>query len=63
MRWLVLLLLTSVSACAPGSVADPCPAFRPIRPSPSDIDTMSGALLDQLLSHNEIGQRLCGWAP
>lgn len=57
----------SLAACCHTPVqADPvvdtgCVAFSAIRPTDHDIDVMSDELVDQLLVHNEIGHKRCGW--
>lgn len=38
-----------------------CIAFEAIRPTAQDIEVISDDLVDQLLVHNEIGHRRCGW--
>lgn len=40
-----------------------CHWTKPIRPKPSDLDTMSDSLVEQILSHNETGIRRCRWQP
>jgi predicted lipoprotein len=65
---LVLLLLVSatvvgLSACATAPAPSPCAGWAPIRPEMSDFDTMSDALVEQILAHNAFGSKRCGWAP
>ena len=57
----------SLAACCNQPVqADPvvdtgCVAFSAIRPTDQDIDVMSDDLVNQLLTHNETGNKRCGW--
>lgn len=62
-RYAVFLLPLAVAACAsgPAPTSEPCAGWLPIRPTLADVDTMSEALVDQVLSHNEHGARVCGW--
>lgn len=59
----------SLTACCHNPVqADPvidtgCVAFSAIRPTEQDIAVMSDQLVDQLLVHNEVGSKRCGWLP
>lgn len=38
-----------------------CDWAEPIRPSRSD--SLTDGTLAQIVAHNEIGERLCGWTP
>ena len=40
---------------------DACDWAAPIRPSRADV--LSEGTLAQIVTHNEIGARLCGWRP
>ncbi|SFI84901.1 hypothetical protein SAMN05216258_11061 [Albimonas pacifica] len=62
-KWMILTLLSVVSACAGGPATDGCEWVRAIRPTSTDVDAMSDALAGQILAHNEAGSRVCGWAP
>lgn len=64
--WLLtsLLLASCVSAgraVKPPVVDNGCAAFRPIYVSLDDVLTDGTA--QQILAHNEVGARLCGWSP
>lgn len=58
---LVFLTTIVVSACESGPASDGCLIWSPIRPEAADVDTMSGSLVGQILTHNEKGKKLCGW--
>ena len=66
-RLCVIAGALSLAACCHTPVqADPvvdtgCVAFSAIRPTDHDIDVMSDELVDQLLVHNETGNKRCGW--
>lgn len=64
-RTLIALTLTSVltAGCAidPGRYREACDWAEPIRPSRSDV--LTDGTLAQIVAHNEIGARLCGWRP
>jgi hypothetical protein len=53
--------LTAGCAIDPQSLRDACDWAEPIRPSRSD--SLSDGTLTQIVAHNEIGTRLCGWQP
>jgi hypothetical protein len=58
----VLILSTGlIAGCGiePRGVRDNCDWAEPIRPSRADV--MSDGTLAQILAHNEVGARLCGW--
>lgn len=38
-----------------------CDWAEPIRPSRADV--LTDGTLEQIVAHNEIGERLCGWRP
>lgn len=59
----VFLLTLVVSACENGVSIDACAGWQPIRPSSADVETMSDRLIEDILSHNEQGQRRCDWTP
>jgi hypothetical protein len=40
---------------------DDCDWAEPIRPSRQDL--LSDGTLVQIVAHNEVGARLCGWQP
>jgi len=57
---MLLLLLLSVNACANLSGNKGyCIISSPINPTDADIDVISDELVDDLLVHNEIYERLC----
>lgn len=61
-RALILASMLALPACQTtgGSFCDIASA---IRPSQEQIDQMTDAQVNELLAHNEKGQRLCGWKP
>ena len=61
-KTIAMLLLIAVSTA--GCATDPrlnsdCDWAQPIRPSRQDVLTRQTR--EQILAHNEAGQRLCGW--
>ena len=61
---IVLILsvgLTAGCAIDPRVLRDDCDWAEPIRPSRQDL--LSDGTLAQIVAHNEVGARLCGWQP
>jgi len=62
---LTALILTTVlsAGCAidPSRYRESCDWAEPIRPSRADV--LTDKTLAQIVAHNEIGERLCGWRP
>jgi hypothetical protein len=58
---MLLLLCLSVSGCLSMSAGSKgyCLIASPINPTDADIDVISDELVDDLLVHNEIYERLC----
>jgi hypothetical protein len=40
-----------------------CDHAEVIRPTQKDVEIISDRLVEQIVRHNEVGQRLCGWKP
>jgi len=62
--WIALSLVLALTAgCAtdPGQYRETCDWAEPIRPSRADV--LTEGTLAQIVVHNEIGERLCGWSP
>ena len=57
----VLGLLGLLGGCT--SQPDPCAGWVPIRPEAADLDAISDGLTEQILAHNQFGERACGWQP
>jgi hypothetical protein len=53
--------LTAGCAIDPGGLYEECDWAAPIQPSRQDV--LSDATLTQIVAHNEVGARLCGWRP
>jgi hypothetical protein len=53
--------LTAGCAIDQRSLWDDCDWAEPIRPSRQDV--LSDNTLAQIVAHNEVGARLCGWQP
>ena len=53
--------LTAGCAIDPRGLRDDCDWAEPIRPSRQDV--LSDDTLAQIVAHNEVGARLCGWQP
>ena len=58
----LLLIAVSIAGCAtdPRLKSD-CDWAQPIRPSRQDVLTRQTR--EQILAHNEVGARICGWKP
>jgi hypothetical protein len=68
MRFATLTALISIAVltagCAmtgPRHLRADCDWAEPIRPSREDV--LTDGTLEQIVAHNEIGERLCGWRP
>jgi hypothetical protein len=53
--------LTAGCGTEPRFLRDDCDWAEPIRPSRADV--LTDETLAQIVAHNEIGERLCGWRP
>ena len=53
--------LTAGCAIEPRGLRDDCDWAEPIRPSLQAV--LSDNTLAQIVAHNEVGARLCGWQP
>ena len=53
--------LTAGCATEPTGQSDACDWVQPIRPSRADV--LTERTLAQIVIHNELGARLCGWTP
>jgi hypothetical protein len=53
--------LTAGCATEPTGQSDACDWAQPIRPSRADV--LTEGTLAQIVIHNELGARLCGWTP
>lgn len=58
---MIVFVTSFVSGCA--STADWCASNRPLRPTTEDVEVMSGGTARQILEHNRIGAKACGWNP
>ena len=58
----MLLVVILLMGCASGSVGvDACGPWQPIYVGQADVLTVETGR--QVLAHNEVGARLCGWRP
>lgn len=59
------LLIGFVMSCLAGCATsgDWCASNRPIRPTAADTETLSEGTARQLLEHNRMGAKTCGWKP
>lgn len=53
--------LTAGCGIDPRGLREDCDWAAPIRPS--RLDGLSAGTLAQIVAHNEVGARLCGWRP
>ncbi len=63
-RTLATLILSAglTAGCATDpALRDGCDWAEPIRPSRADVLTRETK--EQIVAHNEVGARLCGWKP
>ena len=58
---ILIVGLTAGCAIDPRSLRDDCDWAEPIHPSCQDL--LSDGTLAQIVAHNEVGARLCGWQP
>lgn len=59
---LTLAALLALAACTTVK-GDFCALAKPQRPSQAEIAAMSDARAAEVLVHNRLGTRLCGWRP
>ena len=57
---IALSLMLAACTAAGGSF---CAVEHPIRPTKSEVETLSDASVAAILAHNEKGQTICGWRP
>lgn len=58
----LLLIAVSTAGCATDPLLkSDCDWAQPIRPSRQDVLTRQTR--EQILAHNEVGARICGWKP
>ena len=60
-RWLLILLLSGVSACSSVGGGSFCRVAEPILPDRSEEGCLTDGTVEQILKHNEKGERLCKW--
>ena len=59
---MLLLIAGSTAGCATEQVArNDCDWAQPIRPSRKEVLTRQTK--QQIVAHNEVGARICGWRP
>ncbi len=58
---LIAALTAGCATTAPLHLRGDCDWAEPIRPSREDV--LTDGTLAQIVAHNEIGERLCGWRP
>ena len=58
---ILTVALTAGCGIDPWGLRDDCDWAEPIRPSRRDVLTEDTRA--QIVAHNEIGERLCGWQP
>lgn len=66
MTFKTLLLLALIAVSTAGCATDPilksdCDWVKPIRPSRADV--LTEQTKQQIVAHNEAGEKLCGWKP
>lgn len=63
LRIVLISMIALIAGCGTSrSVWDSdCAWAEPIRPSRSDV--LTDGTLRQIVAHNEVGARLCGWVP
>lgn len=67
MRFATLTALISIAVLTAGCATDlrplrdDCDWAEPIRPSREDV--LTDGTLAQIVAHNEVGERICGWKP
>lgn len=59
-----MLLTLAATGCAAGNGSgDWCATHAMIVLGPGEADRLDQDTVEQLLQHNELGQKLCGWIP
>lgn len=61
MRTSALIILALLLAGCSATAGNFCQVSLPIRPSASD--NLTDGTARQVLTHNQYGQRVCGWRP
>lgn len=58
--WMMLILAPLLASCATvGPATDACAVFEPIYVS--RLDVLTDQTAREILAHNELGAKLCGW--
>lgn len=60
---IALALLLVLAGCQHVNGSGYCDVAKPIRLSRATVAVMSDAEVAAVLSHDRVGQKLCGWAP
>ncbi len=62
-RALVFALAVMLAGCATAPRGTFCDVAKPMRPTSTEISSMSEASVAAALEHNRKGEKLCGWRP
>ncbi|WP_375630870.1 MULTISPECIES: hypothetical protein [unclassified Bartonella] len=58
---MLMCMLLSLTGCATNKYASSCVGWLPIYLSRQDLNAISSNLAREILKHNNLGERLCGW--
>lgn len=61
--WLLLMTSSSISGCAAGSGNPGCAGFEPITVPAGQWAALPRWVKQEIVQHNETGERNCGWKP
>ncbi|TCA17383.1 hypothetical protein E0H68_06305 [Rhizobium leguminosarum bv. viciae] len=56
---MLLFVMSFVAGCA--TTPDWCASNRALRPTAEDVETISSGMARQILEHNRMGAKACGW--
>ena len=62
-KGLTVALLLALAGCQTTSGGSFCALSDPIRLSAETVDRLPDEKVNDILAHNEKGERLCGWKP
>ncbi|WP_083859155.1 hypothetical protein [Bartonella florencae] len=58
---MLMCVLLSLTGCVTHKYASSCVGWLPIYLSQQDLHVISLSLARDILKHNKLGERLCGW--
>nr|WP_126603727.1 hypothetical protein [Bartonella vinsonii] len=58
---MLMCVLLSLTGCATNKVVSSCVGWLPIYLDKKDLNAISSNLAREILKHNNLGERVCGW--